>query len=95
MKLKNYPLLGTSLVKHFDHSEIYTPSDVPAEWLELEIVHKYIDNRYNKRVIVVRWIDQYALVVHGEHLARGPGSTPGKSKSTNDLRSEQMVDYDL
>ena len=54
MKLKDYPLLLTSLVKHYDHSEIYSPDEIPEEWLNLEIVYKYIDPRYDKRVLVIK-----------------------------------------
>ena len=52
--LKDYPL--TCLVKHYDKVGLVPKCDVPKEWLDLEIVHTYIqDIAGNKhRVIVVK-----------------------------------------
>ena len=51
MKLKEYPMILTCLVKHFEHSEIYASDQIPDEWKELDIVYKYVEN--NKRVLVI------------------------------------------
>lgn len=48
--LRDYPL--TCLVKHYDYTELVASCDVPKEWLDLEIVHTYVE--YNTRVVVVR-----------------------------------------
>ena len=54
MKLKDYPL--SCLVKHYDETRLVAKSDVPVEWLDLEIVHSYIrEFPFGKqRVLVVR-----------------------------------------
>lgn len=53
MKLKDYPMLNYCLVKNSNSSTFYAPDEISDKWLELPIVDKYVDNKLNKRVLVI------------------------------------------
>ena len=53
IKLKDYPLLSTSAVKNLNGSIIYSPDEIPEEWLNLPIIDKYFDDDWRKRILIV------------------------------------------